>query len=96
MAFGQEYCSECLTDLRKLDSKQIDEESSEEAEEEAEVIDDMGELPVDDEESAPDFVLETIEDELSEESFDEDAEPLDEEGLPEEEKDPYEDDDEDE
>jgi hypothetical protein len=88
-AFGEEYCTECLAEMKKLDSKQaVGEESIVEEAEQLDVIENIEDLPIDEEaEVVPPFELEHINEELSVEDepfFDEeDEEILDEDEFPE-------------
>lgn len=92
IAFGEEYCTECLVEMKKLDSKQpAEEEDAVEEPETLEVIDEIEDIPIDEEEEVvPPFELEHINEELGAddevffeeepESEDEDAvEPIDDE-----------------
>lgn len=96
VAFGEEYCLECLADMKKLDSKQAV-EGEENVIEEAEqlgTIEGIEDIPLDEEaEVVPPFELEHINEELGVEDepyFDEeDEEILEEEEFPEDAQEPF-------
>lgn len=83
IVFGEEYCAECLADLKKLDSKQTEDEPVEEDEEEVDALNDLDEIPVDEEaEAVPAFELEHINEELAEdEAYPEAEDALEEDEL---------------
>ncbi len=70
---GEEYCAECLVEMKKLDRKQSpkeeeeDDEPAEEEEENIVAIEEIADLPIGDEEEAavPPFELESINEELA-------------------------------
>lgn len=90
IVFGEEYCAECLTDLKKLDSKHTDDEIVEEEEEEVDAINDLDEIPIDEEaEAVPAFELEHINEALTEdETYPEAEDTLEDEEFDADEEDP--------
>ncbi len=92
VATGEEYCAECLADMKKLDSKHTTTEEPEEGSEETEqleTIEGIEDIPiVEEDESVPPFELENINEELDSEDepfFDEEGgAPADGEAFPEE------------
>lgn len=94
VAPGEEYCLECLSEMKKLDSKHAEEEEEPGISEETEQLDTIDEieddLPIDedDSEAVPPFELEHINEELGadDEPYldEEDEEILEEDEYPEE------------
>lgn len=96
IAPGEEYCAECLIEMKKLDSKQAakddptEDDPIEEEPETLEVIEEIEDLPLDEEEEAvPPFELENINEELgvADETLFEEEEPEDDEELEEQDED---------
>lgn len=98
---GEEYCAECIIEMKKLDSKHapVEETAAEEEAEPLDTIESMEDIPMDEEaEAVPPFELESINEELGGEDepfFDEEDEEIVEEEEFSEDAEPFAEDEED-